>query len=312
MQYLSPTTFIKFLNCEHQVKLLKIDRVLGEGHDDFQSMAMAVGIAFDIMVKSHLNRRFKAKDLLKAKVKSGNEPAILVAESIWQHYQDGPLIELKKEGIGYGGIDQEVEIEWTEQCTRCINDTPNITDVVGSGVCNSCSGIKTSTHRSVLYGQPDLTLTDGTVLDWKVSGAYGRGAKPIDGYVRCYHNGRNTGDSGGVERRMEEIRGDWATQTYLYARLLGHKVGDKLHAGIEYIAVSKENDVYCCSYRNEIGSEFQVSTERKFHDAFKRLVEGNTQRPHASERRCIQYNKLCNVADFCDGYKKLKEQGGIR
>ena len=279
MDYLSPTTFIRYLNCEHQVYLLKIKKVTDEGNK--QTLAMATGIAFDIMVKSALNRRFKRSDLLKDKIHPDNNAAINVAESIMEHYERGPLQALKAEGIGYGGVDQEVEIEYQGQ-------------------------------KSILYGQPDLTLTSGNVIDWKVSGAFSSsGAKPIDGYTRCFRDGKNLGDSSKADQPLESIRSDWATQTYLYARLLGHTVGNRLFAGIEYIAIGKDNSVSCCSYRNPISADFQVKTEKLFHRAFADLKSEKIPVAHATKRKCIQYNRVCGVAQHCESYQRANAEGRL-
>ena len=306
MDYLSPTTFIRYLNCEHQVYLLKIKKVPTEDSNQ-QTLAMATGIAFDIMVKSALNRRFKRSDLLKDKIHPDNNAAIAVATSIMEHYERGPLQALKAEGIGYGGVDQEVEIEWTEPCENCQYFTDSNRS---NGSTISCS--KCKVHKSVLYGQPDLTLTSGNVIDWKVSGALSTsGAKPIDGYTRCFRDGKNLGDSSKADQPLESIRSDWATQTYLYARLLGHTVGNRLFAGIEYIAIGKDNSVSCCSYRNPISAEFQVKTEKQFHNAFAQLKSGEIPRAHATKRKCIQYNRVCGVAQHCESYQRANAEGRL-
>lgn len=286
IEYLSPTSFIRYLNCEHQVYLLKIKKVPTEDSNQ-QTLAMATGIAFDILVKSALNRRFKSSELLKEKIHPDNRAAIAVAESVFEHYSNGPIQALRSEGIGYGGVDQEVEIEWVN---------PETGEV----------------HRSVLYGQPDLTLTSGNVIDWKVSGAFSSsGAKPIDGYIRCFLNGKNLGDSSKADQPLETIRSDWATQTYLYARLLGHTVGNTLCAGIEYVAIGKDNSVSCCSYRNPISADFQVKTEKLFHRAFADLKSGKIPVAHATKRKCIQYNRVCGVAEHCESYQRANADGRL-
>lgn len=319
MKYLSPTTFIKFLNCQHHVKLLKVDKVLGEEVDG-QTMAMATGTAFDILVKSALNRRFKLTELLDQKIKKENKAAIQVATELWEAYKEGPVSCLKDEGIGYGGIDQETEIEYN-YCKTCgghcklTSDRQFYIDDNGDAINTEKERAIGFTHdvrqyKSVLYGMPDLTLTDGTVLDWKVSGAFSsKGATPRPGYSRCWvygvgnvFHGKDQGDDCS-HLSLEVVNRDWAIQIYLYARLLGHTPGRQLRGGVENVCVSKDNTIYCASYRNTITPEFQREIELKFHKAFAALSNGTVENPIYGEYRCKQYNKVCNVADYCSAYK---------
>ena len=114
MKYLSPTTFIKYLNCPHQVKLLKIDKVVDEDLVREQTMAMATGTAVDIMIKGACNHRIKVAEELDRAIEKKNKAAILLAKELYECYEKGPLIELKKEGIGYTAAEMEIDIEWTD------------------------------------------------------------------------------------------------------------------------------------------------------------------------------------------------------
>jgi len=251
--YLSPTTFIKYLGCPEQVRLMKVEQVLPKSAYE-QTLPMAVGIAFDSMVKCELNKRFKLAELLED-ITPQNRSAIQVAEAIMQHYRMGPLEALKKEGIGYGGIDQETELEFEGE-------------------------------RSVCRGKPDLVLTDGTVIDWKVNGAFSSwGAEPRLGYIRCFESGKDLGPHVDADRFMEQIDRDWAIQLYLYGRILGHHPGKLLRAGIEQIAITKDNIVRCASFRAIISTDFQLKIERLFHQAFKALSTGTTEAPHYHEKK---------------------------
>lgn len=278
LKYLSPTTFIRYLNCPEQVRLMKVERVIDKGGYD-QTLPMAVGTAFDALVKGELNRRFNTVEAM-ADILPQNRSAIQVAESIMLHYKMGPLQALKAEGVGYTAAEQEVELEY-------------------EGV------------RSVCMGLPDLVLTDGTVVDWKVNGAFSSwGAQPFEGWVRCYINGKDQGPHPKHEDgiTMEQINRDWAIQLYLYARLLGHRPGNKLRVGIEQIAIDKDNVVRCVSYRAFISPAFQIAMEIKFHEAYTALVKNEVEHPHYNEHKCVRYKKLCEVAQFCKGYKEYKER----
>lgn len=333
--YLSPTTFIKFhKQCEWRIYLEKVKGVIPqEQYENQQTMAQAAGVAFDILVKGALNRRIKVSEELHKEILPKNQAAIQLAEEIFKCYEKEPMSSLKQEGIGYGAVDQETEITWEEgeHHSTCLKiayheDSP-------------CDCKQVKQYKSILYGKPDLTLTDGTVIDWKCSGMFGRGRTPDNGYIRCYvygvghpFHGKDMGSSGKCDTPLEQINSDWAIQTYLYARLLGRKVADPtLRAGIESICISPENYVYCASYRNPISVEFQVKIEKAFHVAFSKLtyikeLEENggklrkeglciieaqdiIEPPHPTKRKCISYGKLCPAAEWCHGYKALEGRG---
>ena len=290
--YLSPSSFIKFYKtCEYRVYLEKVRKVLSTEEYRDQGMAQATGTAFDIMVKGALNRRVKVQEELGKEILAKNEAAIQLAKEIFEAYSRGPMEALKKEGLGYGGVDQEIEI------------------------------ISPEGKKSILYGKPDLTLKTGEVLDWKCQGMWGRGTKPRRGYIRCFvfsknhpMNGKDIGPSpeGEDDVPMEQVNEDWAIQLYLYNRLLGHVAGDKLRAGIENICVeyAPSPTIWCASFRNPISSGFQLKIEREFHSAFERLNESTPEDPKRIEAaqpasyRCVTYNKLCACAPYCEAYQK--------
>lgn len=280
-QALSPSSFIKYLNCPEQIKLMKVDEVLPR-HAYEQTLPMCVGTAFDAMVKHKLNRRVDLQALL-ADIRPQNRKAIEVAEAIMLHYENGPFAELKKEGVGYTGADQELELEFT--------------DITGKK------------WISMARGLPDLVLTDGTVIDWKVNGAFSSwGAEPKPGWLRSYMNGIDIGPHQRADMFLEEIDRDWAIQVYIYARLLGHPVGKQLRAGIDQVAVDKDSNVRIQSYRAMISYTFQLDTELKFHKAFHALKNGPLEEPHYNDRKCVQYKKLCAVAQHCRGYHAFQER----
>lgn len=303
IEYLSPSTFLKFRNCEHSVYLEKVISVLGKEPERIQSMAMATGTAVDIMIKSALNRRLNKNELLKEEIFSENKACLLLAEELFNLYSRHALPALKEEGIGFGSIDQETEISWIEKQDK-----------------------SERMWRSILRGMPDLTLKTGEVIDWKCQGMYGRGKVPDKGYSRCFlyntNNPFNNEDLGPLEDDlyMEQINQSWAIQLYLYNRLLGHKPGEKIRAGIENICVSKDLTVYCASYRNYISPVFQLTIEKEFHIAFDKLIRSTADRsecdyPNPNKYRCIQYNKVCAVANFCKAYNDAmsdKPSDGIR
>lgn len=274
LEYLSPTTFIRGLNCVEQIRLLKVEQVLSKDSQE-QTMPMATGIAFDGMVKCELNKRFKLKEVL-AEIRPENARAIEVAEAIMQHYKMGPLQSIKAEGIGYTGIDEQRDLTYLE-------------------------------YTSVCRGKPDVVLTDGTVIDWKVQGAFSSwGAQPKAGYCRSWVCGKDQGTHINADFFMEQIDFGWAVQLYLYARLMGHHPGKQLRVGIEQVAVDKDNTVRIQSYRNFISYQFQLDTELKFHKMYKALNEDESEAPHYHDKKCIQYRRLCAVANYCSGYKQFQ------
>lgn len=315
MKYLSPSTFITFKKCEYRVYLEKIRRVLPE-EDRManQTMAMAAGTAFDIMVKGTLNRRIKISEELGVSILAKNSAAVQVAAELFECYQKGPLQEMRKEGIGYGAVDQEISIHWDKKkCLECSAIYPNTHGISCTFGGNTVHEYSETKFESILYGRPDLVLTDGTVIDWKVQGMFGRGKKPDPGYTRCYvfgageqFNGRDAGPLE-PERSLPDISRDWAIQLYLYSRLLGHIPGNPLRGGIENICVTADNVVRCASYRNVIPVSFQLEMEEAFHDAFARLSAGDPKKiepPMPAKYRCISYGKLCPVAEHCEEYKR--------
>lgn len=275
-KHLSPTTFIRYRKCPHQVKLEKIDKVLGEERGE-QTLAMATGNLFDIAVKSHINRRVdRAKEsALKVPSENMRKSANLVVEEIWNIYRLGAYKALQEEGIAYEGVDKETVLEWNGK-------------------------------ESICYGMPDLVMRDGTVIDWKVSGAFGRGATPVPGFVYEHHLGKRLIGNESPPP-MNTINEDWAIQLYLYARLLGHHPGTPLKGGIEQICV-KDNDVRCVSYRSAIPEAWQLVIEEEFHLAYFNLYGGGTvPKPHYHRSRCMQYGKVCAVAQHCEAWKRFQE-----
>lgn len=321
--YLSPTTFIKFTKiCEWRVYLEKVKQVLPKDeYEKEQTMAAATGTAVDIMIKGALNRRVKVEEELKKEIQPRNEASILLAREIFEYYNHGPLQALKAEGVGYGGVDQEIELEWEEPVS------PSMQIMAGKVLPIVNGSTLTKTWKSVIYGRPDLTLKSGEVLDWKCQGMFGRGTRPRDGYTRCFvfgrdhpMHGKDMGSSpkGDDKVPMEQINEDWAIQLYLYNRLLGHRAGEPLRAGIENICVDypKKNQpvIFCASYRNPISQYFQLSIEKKFHDAYNRLIESDTdhkviESANPAKYRCITYNRLCSVSQFCEAYKIATMRG---
>ena len=339
IKYLSPSTFIKYRkNCEWRVYLEKVKyKEETEAMARESSMAAATGTIFDAIVKGMLNRRVKVEEEIEKRVPKEYRSARLVAEAMVEVYKKGPLEALKKEGIGYGNIDQETELQWDEPIL------PNITNVtfsqspmgsLGTIKTPSNDGISVSsgtnpanvatqykTWKSILYGQPDMTLKNSEVIDWKCQGMWGRGTTPRPGFSRCFvykkghqFDGRDLGPSPDDGLTMESINEDWAVQLYLYNRLLGHHPGTTLRAGIENICVDSSKGIWCASYRNVISVAFQLKIEKEFHVAFdvlsrsnkdKSLVEPASPTPY----RCITYGKLCGVARYCEAFQRLQLSG---
>lgn len=272
IKYLSPTTFLKYQNCPYQVKLLKEKEI----PEQEQTLPMATGIAFDIMVKCAINRRLKKEELFNIEIKEINKSAILVANEIFEVYSKAPLLSLRSEGIGYVAVDQEIEIEFNGE-------------------------------KSILYGKPDVVLTDGTVIDWKVTGAFSNNYyKPKSGYCRKFYKGKDQGGEN-EEFTMEQVDKNWATQLYLYARELGHAAIRHLRGGIENILITPTNDIFCVSYRNIISQSFQLECETNFHKAFKALNEGTIETGHPNKFRCWSYKRLCPVSTYCEAFKEWQK-----
>ena len=248
-------------------------------------MAMATGTAFDIMVKAALNKKINLEEELSEEVEPKNKAAILLAKEMFECYKLNALPALKGEGVAYTAIDSTIDLEWNE-------------------------------WKSVLNGRPDVVMSDGTVIDWKCQGMFGRGKIPFPGYIRCfkYPGGKDQGSSH-TEQFLEQINFDWGVQLYLYARLLGRKAGDpKLKAGIENVTIDSSNNVYCASYRTLISTEFQLNIERQFHEKWAKfnyltlnhssgLMNHKPDPPQYHKMRCIKYNQLCNVAQYCVAYQ---------
>jgi hypothetical protein len=222
-----------------------------------------------------INKKIDLKEELHKEIETKNRAAILLAEELFACYKSWSLPALKEERVAYTAVDSTIDLEW-------------------------------GNYKSILNGKPDVVMTDGTVIDWKCQGMFGRGKVPSPGYIRCFSNGKDLGDSH-TDQYLEQINYDWGIQLYLYSRLLGRKAGDpKLKAGIENITIDSKNNVYCASYRALISVDFQLSIEKQFHEKWMKFNFLNSQKPDQPtyhERRCIQYNKLCNVAEHCIAYK---------
>lgn len=322
--YLSPTSFIRFRKqCEYRVYLEKVKQVLSKEEYSDQGMPQATGIAFDIIMKGALNRRIKVEEELKKEILPCNTAVIQLAREMFEAYSRGPLQALKAEGIGFGSVDQEVELVWEEPFQTKPIQVTDKTFIPASSTLGS------KTWKSILYGKPDLTLKTGEVLDIKTSGMWGRGTRPKRGYIRCFvfsenhpMSGKDLGPSPEGEDNvpMETINEDWAIQLYLYNRLLGHNPGEKLRAGIEHICVeyAPSPTIWIASFRNPISPSFQLEIERAYHDAFDRLNESlpedskRIESPQATKYRCISYGKLCACAPYCSSYKTVTADGRVK
>lgn len=270
-EYYSPSSLGLWLKNkeEYYVKYLS-DKRPGRTN---QSMAMAVGSAFDALVKTYLHNKIigpNAPDWMTLQVEVQNR---LTAERyggmLFEHYRTsgalGDLLLLLDQVEGEPRLETEVR--------------GTVSRMTGNGL-----------ESVTLLGKPDLFFkirtadcgTIGVIIDWKVNGIFkntgclnDKTCSPDAGYRRIYPGGLCHRDYAEVKYCGVGVSAvplnnlDWVRQLSIYSWLIGAAVGDPVIVGIDQITGPVlGNDLRktrCANHRNLI-------TEIQQHQLFDELV----------------------------------------
>lgn len=256
-EYLSPTSLALFRKNKEQFYV----RYLCETRlpRDAQTQPMAVGSAFDALIKAHLyktlvgkvNPMFDEVRLFETQVEPGNRiRAWDDGRHVFEFYRScGALAELlieMKDCLGEPRFEIEVK------------------------------GTLAHKGRSVPFlGKPDVFFMNPAgghiILDWKVNGYYSNYPQsPHKGYLRIFpglyqHNDCVQCDHFGMKVNklytLDMMNEDWAAQLSIYAWLCGVDIGSEFIAGIDQIVCDRKKSIppvlRVAQHRTLIDKDFQ-------------------------------------------------------
>lgn len=187
-----------------------------------QTFPMAVGSAFDVIVKNYLAEKlFGIKEkfgMENLNVNDGiftNEMAIKEGQRCFDFYRStGSLVDLIVE-LDYAMTEPRMELEIKDYIDGCL-----------------------------LVGRPDIYFIAPSghhvVYDWKVTGK----KSPNKHYIMCRPNGKRYKDDEMVNKggflinknfNLEDVDPVWASQITIYAWILGEDIGAEFIAGIDQL-----------------------------------------------------------------------------
>lgn len=254
------------------------------------SFPAAVGTAFDILIKAELAKRLGvyneeqygvAKQLKEALTPPD---AISLANHIFDEYQFNRRTDsLIKEGLESVSIPRNFEID-------------------------------TEDFKVPIMTIPDACLRDGTIIDFKVSGAGSKtGASPTPGYSSVWSGGslyKTQHERCGEP--LELIKPDWAQQLTIYSwSVNGVLPWRDIKVGIENVTL-RGDKVSCASIRTHVGIHFQKEVYNKLCNAWRNITEHKIEAANPSPVRCNNYNTLCEVAFACEMYQKIETDPVLR
>lgn len=262
-EYLSPTGVMLFRKSKEEYYRKYLATVPRPREP--QTQAMAIGSAFDVLVKRWLHKELFDEEM-DLTIEGQVEPqhldwAVENGRFVFEAYKErGALLALLKD------LEQS-------------RDAP----VFEGRVQKELNGIP-------LLGFPDLFYTLNTgekvIIDWKVNGYCSKSnISPARGYTLCY-GGRTDGkahkdamltDIGGITVNVafpfEDVKEDWATQTSIYSWLMGTGIGESLIVGIEQ-AVGRPEKLRFASHRGTVSRGFQLNLWKDMLDLWERITTG--------------------------------------
>jgi hypothetical protein len=266
-EYISPTSYFLWKKDREEFykKYMSDRRFL----KDPQTMPMAVGSAFDFMIKKELMTRLgmdkSVLDALKLQIEDPlmMEEATLQGVKVYDFYTKcGALSNLLSE---IGSVPRfEFRI------------TGNIKSLISNP--SDSNGIP-------LHGRPDAFFLSkekaSVVLDWKVNGWLSqRTTSPKPGYVDFFPNRKFHKDSVCmlhkgvmVNINSSQFNEEWATQCSIYSWLLGSEVGAECIAGIDQILGPSDNP-RVAKFRFLIDSKFQLNLYGELTDMWNKISSG--------------------------------------
>ena len=255
LKYISPTSYMAFWEDRK-----RFWERYGKGIKEPQSRPMALGAAFDAIVKGELTARIfgekgKTAELFEAQVEDVWKKEVWKdGWKVWEMYKrSGALTELLMGLEGCTGVKMEFEI-----CK-------------GVGVFGGVEEIP-------IMGKPDLYYVKNgkrIVHDWKVNGFYSQ-ASVKRGWVRRWRDGIGAwgedfghGECGYYGRRkIEEISEDWAVQLGMYSWLVGG-----MELGSVHQLAFRRGELSVGDFKGKVGVEKMEEMRRNVREMW-RIVKG--------------------------------------
>lgn len=265
-----------------------------------QTKPMAVGSAFDAIVKSYLMKKlfpdedhpeFKLETIFDAQVEEQNrKQALIDGTHCFEEYKRLGSLDQLVLNLGKSAGRPRFEMDVKATISR-----------------------RASTIGGVPFnGKPDCFYTSEegqhVILDWKCNGYYSKsGVSPMKGYVWIREDGKfpttygdriefHKGIGINVARKFEELNESWARQLCIYSWLCGEEVGAEFVAQVHQLVCRPGNPkprIRIAEHSMFISREFQ---EKVFRDAEQLWALVNTDHffRHLSKEDSIE---RCKVLD---------------
>lgn len=276
-----------------------------------QNKAMAIGAAFDAYIKAYLTSALFGKEskdtfdltnLFEAQVEKHNRTWA------WEHGKYA--FETYKSSGALADLMLELQGS---------TDTPRFEMTIENRVAHSlvAGGVP-------FLGKPDIYYTkrgsqQKIIHDWKVNGYMSaKTTSPKKGYVELYDAGVRRGFHAkampmmvdglyvNVGSPLESVDLGWATQTAIYAWILGEGVGSKFLVGIHQLCCRAGDPegvtkpvIRVAAHRNYISPAFQESLMARCAEIWRRIEKGLIF-DQDNEETCValdQYYKIYENTD---------------
>lgn len=261
-----------------------------------QTAPMAVGSAFDAMIKNHLVKELEGEDAV-----AEGQPFHL--ETLFNKQVEEPL----REEAWFAGLLLMEEYRLTgalfdllTEVSKSIVKPRFEIDVTGviEGKVGTVDGVP-------IFGKPDLFfVTDQSldvIKDFKVNGYYSA-ASPKPGYLKLRERGEQTtmhrkcepGDYRGTKINLasyfEDIDKSWADQLTMYAWMAGCPVGGDFVIGIEQIACYNGR-IKIATHMGQVSSAYQHKLADRLRNMWEVITSGYFFRDLTEE----QSAKKCEI-----------------
>ncbi len=279
LSYLSPSSIGLF---EQDVETFYI-RYASERKREPQTNAMAVGSAFDALVKGALGGLGvdETLALYKGQVEEQwHREAAVWGRECYELYGDcGAYDDLVSDMCLYSGVgdiaDPALDVSIETDVTKVVHDK-NITGVP-------------------LRGKPDFIFSGPLghgILDWKVNG-YFSAASPKPGYLRI-RGGKHRGECHKkvlpkklrpgvtIGGQLEDVDTSWARQLAIYGWLAGFSVGDDFLVAIDQL-VWRKGAGRVAEFRGIIGAEWQKKLYTRITEIWEIVNSGHVFRDMSRE-----------------------------
>lgn len=310
VKYLSPTSIDLFYKDTQEFYL----RYLADNRPPRfpQTQPMSVGSAFDAYIKSYLYEtlfgnvtpEFELDTLFEAQVEEQNRDwARDAGKYCFEQYKDhGALADLM---IELEQATEDPRFEFTVEGR--VNHEANIDGVT-------------------LLGKPDVyfhTKEGGAVVyDWKVNGFCSRSnTSPAKGYINLRPGGKihpkafpapKNGLMINSAMTLDEVNDSWATQTAIYAWLLGEEVGGEFIVGIDQLACGAAGNPYpeirVAKHRCLIAKDFQLEVYNKAVHVWEVIKSGHIFRELTKEASLSRQSMLDQTHAAYDQGDSAEEQ----